>query len=119
MKANDILLLIGERLRRMLKTGKISQEKLAELSGLHPTFISDIERGKSNAGILTYYQVAKALDIPLSDLIKVPAGKIDKKTEAQIAEMAMLVRKLRKSKQIIFFSVLKGLLTVLESIESK
>ncbi len=112
-------MLIGERLRRVRKAGKISQEKLAELAGLHPTFISDIERGKSNAGILTYYQVAKALNVPLSELIKVPAGKIDQKTEAQISEMAMLARKLPKAKQAIFFAALKGLLTGLESIESK
>lgn len=41
----------------------ISQEKLAELSGLHRTYISAIEREKRNISIDNIERIATALDI--------------------------------------------------------
>ncbi|MFV1951069.1 MAG: helix-turn-helix domain-containing protein [Nitrospinota bacterium] len=46
-------MILGEKIRAIRKAKKISQETLAELSGLHPTYISDIERGKVNASVHT------------------------------------------------------------------
>lgn len=46
----------------------ISQEVLAERAGLHRTYIGDIERGARNLSLENIEKLAKALQIPVSDL---------------------------------------------------
>ena len=58
--------------------------------------------------------VAKALNITLSDLVSMPSGKTDKKTESEVAEMLGLFRDLDKKKQAIFLSAAKGLISGIE-----
>ena len=41
----------------------LSQEKLAELSGLHRTYISSLERERRNISIENIESIAKALDV--------------------------------------------------------
>lgn len=47
-----------------------SQEKLAELSGFHRTYISDVERGNRNITVNSLSKIAGALQISLSELIR-------------------------------------------------
>lgn len=58
---------ITVRVRR-LKAG-ISQEKLAELAGLHPTYIGMVERGIRNPTLDVAAKLAKALKVSLPKLI--------------------------------------------------
>ncbi|MBV9923897.1 MAG: helix-turn-helix transcriptional regulator [Acidobacteria bacterium] len=53
--------------QRRQKLG-ISQEALAERAGLHRTYIGDIERGARNLSLENIEKLAKALEIPISDL---------------------------------------------------
>jgi transcriptional regulator with XRE-family HTH domain len=46
-----------------------SQEKLAELAGIHRTYIGDVERGTRNIALVNMTRIAKALGTPLSRLI--------------------------------------------------
>lgn len=48
----------------------LSQEDLAEATGMHRTYISDVERGTRNTSLVNAKKVAVALDVPLADLIK-------------------------------------------------
>lgn len=60
---------IGMVVRKQRLLTHMSQEKLGEVTGLHRTYISDVERGKRNITIISLYKIANALHINLSDLI--------------------------------------------------
>jgi len=65
----DIRLLLGKNVKRYREELGISQERLAELSGLHRTYISGIERGVRNPTITVVAILAKALNISVSSLL--------------------------------------------------
>ena len=46
---SEIAKSIGQRIRNYRTKQGLSQEKLAELSGCHPTYIGQLERGEKNA----------------------------------------------------------------------
>lgn len=48
----------------------LSQEKLAERAGLHPTYVSMVERGVRNATLDVAARIAKALKVELHKLIE-------------------------------------------------
>ena len=67
---SDIAKILGQRIRNY-RTGKhLSQEKLAELSGCHPTYIGQIERGEKNATVESIEKIAVALNVSLSQLFE-------------------------------------------------
>lgn len=53
----------GRRLKYYRTRRKLSQENLAEISGLHRTYISGLERGIRNPTIKIVVQLARALEI--------------------------------------------------------
>lgn len=66
---------VGQRIRNLRIQNNLSQEKLAELAGCHPTYIGQLERGEKNATLESIERVAAALNIPLSRLFeKLGAG---------------------------------------------
>jgi len=48
----------------------ISQGELARRSGLHRTYISDLERGARNPSIENIEKLAQALDVPVAKLFE-------------------------------------------------
>lgn len=52
-------------LRRLRVAKKISQEQLADLAGLHRTYISSIERGERNITVETMERLAIALNVEI------------------------------------------------------
>ena len=67
---SDISKILGKRIRNYRTAIGLSQEKLAELSGCHPTYIGQIERGEKNATIESIEKIAKALNVTLSKLFE-------------------------------------------------
>ncbi|MGD9808534.1 MAG: helix-turn-helix domain-containing protein [Deferribacterales bacterium] len=65
----DILKALGERIRENRKAKGFSQEKLAELSDLHPTYISHLETGKANPSLIILTNIANALEVHICDLV--------------------------------------------------
>ncbi len=66
---SDVLVQFGKHLREIRHRRGISQEKLAELAGLHRTYVSGIERGKRNISLANIERLATALGVPMSDLM--------------------------------------------------
>ena len=64
----DIKELFGTNLRRFRTQKGYSQEKFAELCGLHRTYISDIECFQRNVSLVNIQKIADALDIPIYSL---------------------------------------------------
>ena len=55
---------------RDLRAGRgISQEDLAHLSGMHRTYLGGIERGERNVSYANLKRLARALDVPASQLL--------------------------------------------------
>ncbi len=59
----DIIRVFGSNVRHYRELKGISQEKLAELSGLHRTYISDIERFQRSISLSNVQKIADALEI--------------------------------------------------------
>ena len=59
----------GRTVRRLRENRGLSQEKLAELAGLHRTYIGDVERGTRNIALVNMNRIAKALGTSLSRII--------------------------------------------------
>lgn len=53
----------------------MTRQRLADISGVHRTYISDIERGSRNVTISTAYRIAEALELPASRLFSLADRK--------------------------------------------
>ena len=67
---SDFAKVLGQRIRNYRTARGLSQEKLAELSGCHPTYVGQLERGEKNATIESIEKLSSALGIPLSTLFE-------------------------------------------------
>ncbi len=63
MKTLSISQTIGQRIRASRNSANISQEELAELAGLHRTYIGSVERGERNITVLNLIRIARALQV--------------------------------------------------------
>ena len=70
-----VRMFLGQRLRAVRKQRALSQERLAERSGLSGKFIGEVERGEKSVSIDSLYRVSVALEIPLRELTDVRADK--------------------------------------------
>lgn len=68
LKRDQLLCSLGQKVRKYREKKEFTQEKLAEFSGLDPTYISGIERGLRNPGIRNVAKIAKALELTTSQL---------------------------------------------------
>jgi transcriptional regulator with XRE-family HTH domain len=71
----DVFVRFGSRLREVREKASISQEKLAELAGLHRTYVSSVERGKRNISLQNIERLAEALNTTMAALMPDPAPR--------------------------------------------
>lgn len=69
MAADPDLLALGGEVRRCREARQLSQEELADRSGLHRNYIGGIERGERNVGVKSLFRLAAALDMTPSALL--------------------------------------------------
>jgi transcriptional regulator with XRE-family HTH domain len=74
---SEIAKTIGRRIRSYRLRLGYSQEKVAELSSCHPTYIGQIERGEKNATLESIAKISHAIDVPLEKLFE-KISSIDK-----------------------------------------
>lgn len=99
---------IGQRIRNYRIGNKQSQEELAERSGLHPTYIGQVERGEKNATLESISKIATGLGVSLAALFEnIEDAAADEPSYA--AKAFGLVQSLPIDKQ-------KRVLEILESI---
>ena len=67
---SDIAKTVGKRLRSYRQAQNLSQERLAELAGLHPTYIGQVERGEKNLTIESLEKITSALQIPMASVFE-------------------------------------------------
>lgn len=60
----------GERIRTLRQDRGLSQERLAEMAGVHRTYLSSVERGERNVSLDNIYAIAAALSVPPADLFE-------------------------------------------------
>lgn len=61
--------IFGSNLRRTRTLRGLSQEQLADLAGLHRTYVSSVERGERNVSLDNMERLADALTVSLSQLL--------------------------------------------------
>lgn len=61
---------LGRAVRDLRTRSGLAQEQLAHASGLHPTYISGIERGARNPTWRTLARLCDALDVSMSELAR-------------------------------------------------
>jgi len=81
---SDIAKIIGQRVRNYRNQSNLSQEKLAEAAGLHPTYIGQIERGEKNVTIESIAKISEALNLPLSKLFEKLDSRVGEDTSINI-----------------------------------
>ena len=67
---SDIAEAVGKRIYAIRTSKRMKRDTLAELSGLHPTYIGQLERGEKNATLTTLESVSSALNVPLERFVE-------------------------------------------------
>ena len=69
MEKEPILLRFGKNVQVQRKARHLSQEQLAELAGVHRTYIGMIERAEKNITLCNMERIANALHVEITTLL--------------------------------------------------
>lgn len=70
VNSGDFLNALGRTLRSHRLANGLSQQRLAELAGLSPRYVSQLESGHGNISILRLYELTQALGVALHDVVR-------------------------------------------------
>ncbi len=60
---------IGRNIRNLRLKKKMTQEQVAEMAGINPKYLGEIERGEKNPTALIIEKLSLALEVPICELI--------------------------------------------------
>ncbi len=66
----DLCSIIGANIRKLRVARGLSQEELAYRAGIDRSYLSEIENGHKNLGVLILEAIAVALDVDITTLLK-------------------------------------------------
>jgi transcriptional regulator with XRE-family HTH domain len=87
---------LGERLRAIRVLRRLTLREVADAAGVSESFVSQLERGRSNASVATLQRLAAALGIEISDLFageREAGPRVLRREERQQLEWGHLGRK--------------------------
>lgn len=61
---------LGEAIRQVRRESGVSQERLANMTGIERSHMGRIERGEANISFLNLIKIAQALETELSAILK-------------------------------------------------
>ncbi|AIQ35988.1 helix-turn-helix transcriptional regulator [Paenibacillus sp. FSL L8-0696] len=80
--SEQILRMVGTRVRDLRKKKGLSQEELGERAGVHFSYIGGVERAEKNISLLSLQKIADALETDITELFLygryLSGGKMDK-----------------------------------------
>jgi transcriptional regulator with XRE-family HTH domain len=95
-RETDGKLELGERLRAIRVLRRLTLREVADAAGVSESFVSQLERGRSNASVATLQRLAAALGIEISDLFageREAGPRVLRRRERQQLEWGHLGRK--------------------------
>ena len=104
---SDIAKILGQRIRNYRTAMGLSQEKLAELCGCHPTYIGQIERGEKNATIESIEKISVALNVSLSKLFEKLGTQNDETRNIPLECYEFLSEKTKKEQDYLYHILLE------------
>ena len=99
---SDIAKAVGQRIRNYRTQKGLSQEKLAEFSNCHPTYIGQLERGEKNATIESIERITVALGISLSRLFEKLDGQENDEKDIPLACYELLSAKSKGEQEQLY-----------------
>ena len=104
---SEIAKTIGQRIRSYRLQLGLSQEKVAELSGCHPTYIGQVERGEKNATLESIEKIAAAIEVPLSKLFDKMEASEDEQIDIPSKCYDLLLTKSKSEQEQIYRIILE------------
>ena len=95
--------IFGKKIKSIRRARDITQEKLADLSGLSLQYIGEIERGRRNPSLTSIEQLSKALDIPMAELFSLEEFRLS--MEELRAILARQIESADEDRLRVFFSM--------------
>lgn len=65
----DELTAFGLALRTLRQRAQLTQEQLADICGLHRTYIGSVERGERNVGLFNIHVLARGLNTTAAEML--------------------------------------------------
>lgn len=93
----DLLVRLGKRFHDLRVSRKWSQEEFAHVSGLHRTYIGQIERGEKNISFGNLVKLSSVLGMTMSDLL----SGLEDNAEPATGTPASAGRDLRSSRRTL------------------
>ncbi|MHC0037907.1 helix-turn-helix domain-containing protein [Pseudoneobacillus sp. C159] len=99
---DNLVKIVGEQIRIIRKNKELSQEELAEISGLHNTHIGKIERGEMNLTLESLVKVTKALGVSLEEFFSLIDPKLNVDNEVLLKLIELIKsRSLKEQSKIL------------------
>ena len=74
---SNLLSALGSAIRQVREDRSLSQERLAELAGLHRTYISSVEQGRRNVSIENIHKITNALGVSMTEIVQLCEDRLD------------------------------------------
>ncbi len=103
---SDITQQLGKRIRALRTRHSYTQEQLAEIAGISPKYLGEVERGEGNISVERLTAIANALHITLPDLVAV---EHERSHEEIVVELECMVHKLSREDAQFAYRMLKAL----------